>query len=380
MADAKIVPNDEVRISADSHVTEPLELWQQRMPERFRDRALEWPRLEYGKGQYRREGGWEPAPRLKDMAADGVVADVLYPTRAKSVFRSDYDAEISEASARVYNDWMIGFCSEAPDRLWGQALIPLHNIENAIIEMERCKQAGLAGVTVWMIPPDGLSYATDHYERFWAAAQDLEMPVSMHINNGYGAYAEAAAKTRTRETAMSSIDSLSFTASGHKKITMDTLTDIICSGVLERHPKLKVVVAEVEVGWIPFWLEELDKRTRRKDALPMLPSEYFYRQVYATFTEDPVGGHLLSRWGADNFMWSNDYPHPGVGDVWLFSGALIARDLGHLSSETRAKVLRENVAKLYGKPIPAPMPTPTEPDPSREEWRAERAGFYAGIS
>ena len=56
MADVKIVPNDEVRISADSHVTEPLDLWQQRMPERFRDRALEWPGQVIGKGQYRREG------------------------------------------------------------------------------------------------------------------------------------------------------------------------------------------------------------------------------------------------------------------------------------------------------------------------------------
>ena len=379
MADAKVVPNEEVRVSADSHLTEPLDLWQERMPERFRDRALKWPGQKIGRGQYRREGGWEPAPRLKDMAADGVVAEVLYPTRAKSAFRLDYEPEISEASARVYNDWLIEFCQEAPDRLWGQGLIPLWNIENAIEEMDRCKKAGLVGATIWMIPPEGLSFASDHYERFWAAAQDLEMPVSMHINNGFGPYSEAAGETRTR-SAWSRIDELAFTASGHKKITMDTLTNIICSGVLERYPRLRIVVAEVEVGWIPFWLEELDKRTRRKDFLNLLPSAYFYRQVYATFTEDPVGGHLLSRWGSDNFMWSNDYPHPGVGDVWLFSGALIARDLGHLSSEIRAKVLRETVAKLYGKPIPAPMPIPSEPDPSLDEWRNERAGFYAGIS
>lgn len=378
MADAKVVPNDEVRISADSHMAEPVDLWVQRMPERFRDRALQWT-ARTGSGQYRREGGWEPVPRLKDMAADGVVAEVLYPTRAKSVFRVDYDAEISEASARVYNDWLIEFCEEAPDRLWGQALIPLHNIENAILEMERCKKAGFVGVTTWMIPPDGLSFAGDHYERFWAAAQEFEMPVSMHINNGYGAYAEASAATRTRNE-WTRIDELSFTTSGHKKIAMDMLTDIICSGVLERFPRLKVVVAEAEVGWIPFWLEELDKRSRRRNSLPMMPSEYFNRQVYATFADDPVGGHLLSRWGGDNFLWANDYPHPGVGDTWLFSGAIIARDLGHLVPETRAKVLRESVAKLYGKEIPAPLPAPSEPDPSLDEWRQERAGYYVGIA
>ena len=374
-----VATNDEVRISADSHMIEPVDLWQKRMPEKFRDRALAWPGPER-----RREGGWVPSARLKDMALDGVVADVLYPTRAKSIFRQDYDPEISEAAARVYNDWMIEFCSEAPDRLWGQAIIPLWNIENAIEELDRCKKAGLAGVTIWMIPPDEIPFDSDHYERFWSAAEDLEMPVSMHINNGYGAYLIGQSKEgkefRVHRTEWSTMDSLKGRATEHKQITADALTDIICSGALERHPRLKVVVAEVEVGWIPFWLEELDKRFKRKGALPLLPSEYFYRQVYSTFTEDPVGGLLLSRYGADNFMWSNDYPHNGVGDIWLFSGAIIERDLGHLSAATRAKTLRETVAKLYGRPIPAPMPASTASDPSLDAWRQERAGYYAGIS
>ena len=371
--------NDEARISADSHMIEPVDLWSTRMPERFRDRALAWPGPER-----RREGGWVPSARLKDMARDGIAAEVLYPTRGKSVFRQDYDPEISEASARVYNDWMIEFCEEAPDRLWGQALIPLWNIENAVQELERCRKAGLVGVTTWMVPPDELPFDSDHYERFWSAAEDLEMPVSMHINNGYGAYlvgrAEDGKEFRVHRTGWSDSDSLKGRTSEHKQITADTLTDIICSGTLERHPRLKVVVAEVEVGWIPFWLKELDKRFKRHGSLPLLPSEYFYRQVYSTFTEDPVGGLLLSRWGADNFMWSNDYPHTGVGDIWLFSGAIIERDLGHLSPEIRAKALRETVAKLYGKAVPATMPVPTEPDPTLDAWRQERAGYYAGIS
>ena len=244
------------------------------------------------------------------MAADGVVADVLYPTRGKSVFRIDYEPEISEAAARVYNDWMIEYCQEAPDRLWGQAILPLWNIENAILEMERCRDAGLAGVTTWMVPPESLRFSSDHYERFWDAAEATGTPVSMHINNGFGPYAEAAESVRTRN-AGDALSELSFTATGHKKIAADTLTDIICSGVLERHPGLKIIVAETEIGWIPFWLEELDKRLRRKGDLPLQPSDYFYRQCYATFSDDPVGGQLLSRWGTDSFLWANDYPHPG---------------------------------------------------------------------
>ena len=242
------------------------------------------------------EGSWDPVARLRDMAADGVVADVLYPTRAKSVFRLDYEPEISEAAARVYNDWLIEYCQEAPERLWGQALLPLWNIENAIVEMERCRNAGLVAVTTWLVPPESLPFSSDHYERFWAAAEDTETPVSMHINNGFGPYTEAAESARTRN-AGDALAVLSFTATGHKKIAADTLTDIIRSGVLERHPRLKVIVAETEVGWVPFWLEELDKRLRRKGELPLQPSEYFYRQCYATFSDDPVGGQLLSRWG-----------------------------------------------------------------------------------
>lgn len=381
MVDLKIVPNNEVRISADSHMAEPLDLWKTRMPAKFKDRALEWPGQRVGRGQYRREGGWDPVARLKDMAADGVSAEVLYPTRGKSVFRVDYDAETSEASARVYNDWLIEFCSEAPDRLWGQALLPLFNIENAIVEMDRCKKAGMVGVTTWLRPPDALPFSSEHYERFWSAAEELEMPVSMHINNGYGPYAEASQQERTREQDMGQWDTLAFTAGGHKKVAQDTLTHIICSGVFERHPRLKVIVGETEVGWIPFWLEELDKRMRRRNVLKQLPSEYFYQHCFATFSDDRVGGYLLEKYGQDSFLWANDYPHPGVGDVWLFSGALIQRDLGRLDSAVRAKVVRGSVAKLYNMPIPAAMPVPPESeDPSWEEWRKERLANYAGIA
>ena len=381
MADGKLVPNTEVRISADSHMAEPLDLWTTRMPAKYKDQALEWSGQRIGRGQYRREGGWDPVARLKDMAADGVVAEVLYPTRAKSVFRVGFSSEVSEASARVYNDWLIEFCSEAPDRLWGQALIPLFSIENAIEEMDRCKQAGMVGVTTWLCPPDDLPFSSEHYEKFWSAAEDMEMPVSMHINNGYGPYAEASQQVRSREKDLGPYDTLAFTAGGHKQIAQNTLTHIIGSGVLERHPKLKIIVAEAEVGWIPFWLEELDKRMRRRPSLKELPSTYFYRQAFGTFSDDPVGGHLLAKWGQNSFLWSNDYPHPGVGDVWLFSGALIARDLGYLDASVRAKIVRESVAKLYNRPIPAPMPVPAEnEDPTWAEWREERASNYVGIA
>ena len=83
------------------------------------------------------------------------------------------------------------------------------------------------------------------------------------------------------------------------------------------------------------------------------PSRGFNRQVYATFFNDSVGAHLLSWWGVDNCMWSNDFPH--ANSTWPHSREVVARDLGHLSPEVRAKILRENVARLYNTTIPEPM-------------------------
>lgn len=369
MAEAVIL-NTENRISADSHMSEPLDLWEKRLPEKLRAGAIRL-RHEYGTGFYARAGAYDPRERLKDMARDRIVAEVLYPTFGKDMYDTDRAPEVAEACARVYNDWIIEFCQESPDRLWGQAEICLWNMENAVRELERCRKAGLVGATIWMVPPEEIPFSSDHYERFWAAAQDIEMPVSMHINTGFGPYVAEVRGTGPRD----GIESLKRTATGHKQLTADALTDIIGSGVLERYPRLKIVVAEVEVGWIPFWLAELDKRSRRR-TLPLMPSEYFYRQCYSTFTEDEVGGHLLEWYGQDNFLWSTDYPHVGLGNIWLYSDEVIGRTLGHLRTEVRAKVLRENVAKLYGKSIPAPMPEP-EPDPALDEWRKSRT-LYSG--
>ena len=362
-----VITNQRTRISADSHMSEPLDLWESRLPERFRDDAIRI-RHEYGSGFYARAGGYDPQERLKDMARDGIVAEVLYPTFGKDMYDKERSPEAAEACAQVYNDWLIEFCQEAPARLWGQAQIPLWDVDHAVQELERCRKAGLVGATIWMVPPGDIPFTSDHYERFWAVAQDLETPVSMHINTGFGAYAaEARGSGRGRDH----IASLKRSATGHKQVTADALTDIIGSGVLERFPRLKVVVAEVEVGWIPFWLAELDKRSRRQ-ALPLMPSEYFYRQCYSTFTEDEVGGRLLEWYGQDNFLWSTDYPHVGTGDIWLFSDEVIERTLAHLAPEIQAKVLRVNVAELYGMPVPEAMPEPEE-DPSLEEWRKSRS-------
>jgi predicted TIM-barrel fold metal-dependent hydrolase len=131
----------------------------------------------------------------------------------------------------------------------------------------------------------------------------------------------------------------------------NAMSDLIMTGVLERYPRLKFVLVENEVSWIPFYLTQYDKywsRGNLDSPLTMFPSEYFLRQFYATFFNDPPARWIFDTWGGNNLMWSNDYPHPN--STWPKSWEVIARDLGQVSVETRSRLLRENVRELYKLP------------------------------
>lgn len=342
---------DEVLISADSHVSEAGDLWVSRVPARFKDVAPRFRmRDSTGDGRFEEKtGGWDPHQRVKEMAQDGVSAEVLYPTSGLTLFSLE-DPELQEACFGAYNDWLIEYCAAAPDRLWGIACIPIYDVDHAVAELERCRRNGLRGSLIWQAPHPDLPFSSAHYEKFWAASQDLDMPVNFHILTGFN-YSQGGGRPPGVEHYRGSVNLKTFDAA-------NLFFDLIFYGVLERFPRLKIVNVENEIGWIPFFLQQWDYYYRRfRDTNPppieMQPSEYFNRQMYVTFFDDAVGGHNLGWWGADNAMWSNDYPHPN--STWPNSRAVIERDLGHLDPATRRKLVCDNVARLYGLPIPEPL-------------------------
>jgi uncharacterized protein len=345
----------EQRISADSHMTEPPDLWEKRLPDALRDRAPRIPNRDTSSG-HERAGGWDPYERLKDQAYDGISAEVLYPSRGYAAYTVG-DTELEEACCRAYNDWMIEFCSVAPQRFWGLALISLWNIEHAVKELERCRKAGLRGAAIGLVPAEELLYGSDHYERFWAACQDLAMSVNMHINSGPG---------RLKFSPQQRSGLMPDGAAGHKWDCMKAVGNIVAAGVLERYPGLNVVFSEAGVGWIPFFAQEFDyyqmsfapspSGLGRQRDIPRPPSEYIYRQVYGAFIQDTVGCKLLPDYGLDTFMWSNDYPHSAC--IWPGGTRFIAQDLGHLTPEARARVLCGNAVRLYND---GHLPPPADP-------------------
>jgi uncharacterized protein len=365
-ADAKVISGEQ-RISADSHMGEPPDLWETRLPEQYRDRAPHFPNVKlYESFQHIRAGGWDPNERLRDQAYDGISAEVLFPSLGYAAYGTG-DPALEEACCRVYNDWLIDFCRVSPDRFWGLALMSLWDIPRAVEEVRRCHAAGLRGTTIGTIPAEDLPYSDDHYERFWAACDELNMPINFHILSGPGS-------KKSLERFESGL--LPTGVHKHKLDMMKAVGDIVISGVFERYPGLRVVVAEAGVGWIPFYAQEFDYYQNRfagkAAALSRPPSDYIYNQVYGAFIMDEVGGQLLNKYGQDTFMWSNDYPHPAC--TWPLSTSAIAQDLRHLEPEVRAKVLCGNAARLYNNGHLPPAADPPGEVQDLTTWEAHWSG------
>lgn len=287
-------------------------------------------------------GGWDPAERLKDMERDGIEAAVLYTTFGFVLFQIE-DAALQEACFRVYNDWLAEFCSYAPKQLAGLALIPLFDVERGRQELERCRKMGLRGALIWASPPEEQPYSLPLYDSFWATAQDLAMPLSLHLATG-----------RRKESKIDESNMTEFwvnlIARPHE-IQHSFLT-LIFAGVLERFPQLKFVSAENDIAWAPHVFERADKYFRRfkqgyNASLSLKPSEYFRRQLYVTFIDDPMG---LKTYrfidGANNVMWSTDYPHQA--STFPRTQEFVEREFQGVPEEDKRKILRDNAAKLYG--------------------------------
>jgi predicted TIM-barrel fold metal-dependent hydrolase len=361
-------------ISADSHVSEPPDLWVERVKPKYRDRA---PRLAVDlpgrEGAYflyegyaphpigiglgagkspeelkdfltkatyadARPGGWDPAERIKDNDLDGVDADVLYTTLGFRIFWLK-DAGLQRDCFRAYNDWLAEFCSYAPKRMAGLAMISLYDPKLGAQELERCAKMGLKGAMIWCSPPNEQPYSSDIYDPFWAAAQELKMPLSLHAITGMGMESQWSWGERyMRTTVLSHEIERSFSV-------------LIFSGVLDRFPQLQIVSAENNCGWLPYYLQRMDRVAERSRAsagftMQLKPSEYFQRQMWCTYIDDYVGVASRRFIGVDRMMWSSDYPHQASS--WPHSQEVVARDFKDASAEDLFKITRGNVAKLYG--------------------------------
>jgi predicted TIM-barrel fold metal-dependent hydrolase len=391
-------------ISADSHINEAPDLWEARLPARLRERGPRLVRTDDGQDVWvaegfgpvplmwatnaagqRREGeafddhemtigrdemmrgSYDPAARVADMEADGVDAEVLYPGPLGGLgggggIAAIPDDELRAATIRAYNDWLADFCAFAPDRLIGLALVRIEEPDLAAAEIMRAASLGLRGAVINSMPDTmgAEPIFSPRYEPVWSAAEEAGIPLSLHIGHCRSLGPIAAATQGSSDS--DSGNPLSSMGSGLAEMffTMSCLdmaepvSLLIFSGVLERHPGLRVVVAESGIGWIPFVLERMDytfNRHRRwmKTGITEKPSEQFQRSFHATFQQDDETG-LLARHitGVDTLMWASDYPH--TDSTWPYSRKVVEGLFADVPADERARICSGNARSLYGLP------------------------------
>ncbi len=288
-----------------------------------------------------RPGIVDPVERVKDQDVDGVGCEVLFPTLYFRVFGSP-DTEMLVTACRNYNDWLAAYCSAAPDRLIGLALIAAQDPEAGAAEIERAVKLGYRGACLPCTAPKGRPYHDGAYDRIWALAQEAGIPVNFHIFTG-------ADQGPNDLQAAGPVASYASAAT----LIQITATDLICQGVAHRFPRLKFVLAEWEAGWIAHWLERLDHafyraRFATPQELDLKPSEYWRRQFYATFEDDRIGVITRDSIGTHSLLWANDYPHHD--SIWPHSQEVMEDIFHDVPEDERRAMTVDNAAELYKLP------------------------------
>ena len=363
-------------ISSDSHVFEPPDLWTTRIDSRFKERAphmrhvdgldrlfvegdqflagiglisgagmrFENPEDIQHEGRFEdvHVGGYEPGEHIRDMKTDGVSAEILYPSQGLFYFRVQ-DSELLSAIFRAYNDWLVDFCNTHPKQLKGIAMINLDDVEDGMRELSRAAKMGMPGAMISEYPPEERRYDLPEYEPFWALAQDLDMPLSLHT-----------ATSRVGNNRGAGPDSVRVASNRANKVFLPStsLCDMIFAGVFDRYPKLKVAIVEFELAWAAHLLGTMDYTyiERQKEASyrfrnDMMPSDFFRQNVYLSFQEDQIGIRLRDVIGVDSLMWGSDYPHAEA--TFPRSMEILDEILEGVNDDERAKIVGLNAARLY---------------------------------
>jgi predicted TIM-barrel fold metal-dependent hydrolase len=390
-------------VSVDDHVIEPVDVWQQRLPAKYREvgprverrkirsmsyvggvfsyelagagddgtwcdwwlvEDLQYPltRLSAAAGYPRdevtvspitmddmRPGCWKQADRLADMDVNHVEASLCFPSFPRFCGQTFYerkDRELGDLCVKAYNDWMLDeWCAGTGGRLIPLIIVQLWDPVAAAAEVRRNAAKGCRAITFSEIPPFlGLPSIHDR-DGFWRpllqACEETGTVVNMHIGSS---------------SKMPSTSTDAPAAVGSTLTYMNaamSLTDWLMSGVFEHFPDLKIAYSEGQIGWIPYVLERADKVWEDNrgwggvaDKVKRPPSEYYYANVYGCFFDDPHGLANIDAVGEDNITFETDYPHSD--STWPHTKKVAEDIMQGLTQAQVDKVCRTNAIRMLG--------------------------------
>ncbi len=379
-------------IDADTHLTEPHDMWVKRAPAAIRDRVPQVKMLDgirswvidgdksIGTGAHPNSAILKQGGKVRDldrflalqfedvhsgssslkerlavMDEAGIYAQIVYPNilgfggqQAAKV-----DPELRLATVQIYNDAMAELQDESGQRLFPMALLPWWDMKEAVRETERCIAMGMKGININSDPhmhkdangdpiPD---LGHEHWYPLWEVCEDGNLPINFHIGASETSIdwmGQQGWPSLTRDLASGIMGAMIFFNNGK------TVSNLIYSGLLDRYKGLKFVSVESGIGWVPFLMEALDyqlEEIAETKGFEKKPSEYFRSNFYACFWfEKKDVSDMLHKVGIDNCLFETDFPHP----TSLYPIDNLEERLSSLTAEDRAKVLSLNAAKLYG--------------------------------
>ena len=281
----------------------------------------------------------DPKQRLKDMDLEGIDTAVNFGTTVFLSLPFLENRDLACAIAHAYNTWLDGYCKTNSRRLKAVALVAMQEPQEAVKELERCvKELGFVAVAT-SAHSAGRNLDHPDFYPFYAKAQELGVPVCVHVGSGR----PAAAADR--------FDNAFFVhATTHAFEQMIGVMCIVGGGILELYPKLKVAFLEAGAGWVPYWMERLDEHYEYLEpTVPLMkkpPSEYMRsEQVYYSFEPDEhTLNFVMDYVGEDRLIFASDYNH---GDSKFPHTVKAVTERKNLSQSQLRKLMCDNAARLY---------------------------------
>ena len=380
-------------IDADTHLTEPHDLWTSRAPASIRDRVPQVKMLNgqrcwvidgdqsIGTGAHPNSAVLKEGCKVRDldkflklqfedvhtgssavrerlavMDDAGIFAQIVYPNILGFGGQASarVDPALRLACVQIYNDAMAELQADSGQRLFPMALLPWWDVKQAVAETERCIAMGLKGININSDPhtsrdEDGNllpDLGREHWFPLWEVCEDKNLPINFHIGASETAIdwmGKQGWPSLPRDLRSGISGAMIFFNNGA------VMSNLIYSGILDRFKGLKFVSVESGIGWVPFLMEALDYQLAEiaeTKGFEKKPSEYFRSNFHACFwfEQGKNMADMVRRVGVENCLFETDFPHPT--SLWPVDN--LEERTGALTADERAKVLGLNAAKLYG--------------------------------
>lgn len=289
----------------------------------------------------------DPAGRLVEVEKSGIAAELLVTAPPRVADNPALQRAVREAHHR----YLIDHCKAAPGRFAAIVSPDWSDLDAALAEITRLRKEGLFGGVLspdpnhlmngWVAGGEGRALVDPYWEPLWSLCEDLQLPLVYH-----GGGAGDAARTYPQERFfLATVLELDYF--GVRPLWM-----LMCAGVLDRHPKLKIATIEQQVATISGMLHDMDQQVKNfsmagmRRSLNLLPSEYWSRHgfVGASFL-DPYSMGLRHQIGVGNIMWGADYPHPEGS--WPYVRPALQYVFGGLPQDEVRLMLGGNAAKVW---------------------------------